>query len=122
MTGINDFSTCQAAALVFKLPNPAVRNTSDTPKPGGCFYNTFNNDNRVYFSTNSANAGNSASRGYEIICLAAASVKKGGTSSSSSSMMNYVIIGGGTLGALSLCMLVGCVVMMFRNRTKRFSA
>lgn len=122
MMGINDFSTCQAAVLVLKLPNPTVRNTSDAPKPEGCFYNTFNNNNRVYFSTNASNAGFGASPGYEIICLAVASIDKSAASSSAGSTTNYVIIGGGTLGALSFCVMVCCVVQKIRDGTKRFEA
>merc|ERR1711972_194236 len=117
MSVILDRATCEAAAQVLQLADKTATNSSDTPKPEGCFYNTFNNNNDLYLSVNPANAGYGAAPGYEVLCLSTPSEAQ-----SASITDNKAMIGGIAGGALLLCLIVGCCICRFRNHTKHFEA
>merc|ERR1711972_299488 len=91
MSVILDRATCEAAAQVLQLADKTATNSSDTPQPEGCFYNS-NND--LYLSVNPANSGYGATPGYEVLCLNITKARDTSNARGISITDNKVMIGG----------------------------
>jgi len=119
MSAITERSACEAAAQVLQLADKIATTTADAPKPEGCFYNTYNNNNDLYLSTNPANAGYGAAPGYELLCL---NIGSNVASAASSSIADKLMMGGIVGGALLLCFISICCICRCRGGTKHFEA